>query len=72
MGKTRRLIGCQLLLGFHIRLTSVFGNAEFKSIVMCNLQSVFSCISILKSFKPKLYFRLINRADFCTVCHMLD
>ena len=34
--------------------TSVFGNAEFKLIVTCNLNSIFSSISILKSCKPKL------------------
>ena len=50
----------------------MFGNAQFKLIVMCNLYSIFSCISILKSCKLKLYYNLNDRADFCTVCHMLD
>ena len=50
----------------------MFGNAEFKSIVMCNLYSRFSCMSTLKSWKLKLYFSQNDRADFCTVCHMLN
>ena len=57
---------------FHIRLISVFGKGEFKLIVMCNLCSVFRCISILKSCKLELYCSLNERADFCTVCHMFD
>ena len=72
MGYTPRLICVHLLLGFHIRLISVFGNAEFKLIVMCNLYSIFSCIIILKSRKPKLYSSVNNRSDFCTVCHKFD
>ena len=32
---------------FHFRLISVFGNAEFKLIVMCNLSSIFSGINKL-------------------------
>ena len=39
---------------------------------MCNLYSIFSCINILNSCKLKLYSGLNDRADFCTVCHMLD
>ena len=66
------LICSQLLLEFYIRLMSVFGNVEFKLIVMCNLYSIFSCISILKSCKPTLHCSLNDRAFFCTVCHMLD
>ena len=60
------------MLRFHIRLISVFGNTEFKLTVMCNLYSIFSCISILKSCKPILYCSLNDRADFCTTCHMVD
>ena len=48
----------QLLVGFHIRIISVLGNAELKLIVMCKLYRKFSCISILKNCKPKLYCRL--------------
>ena len=33
----------------YCRLISVFENVEFKLIVICNLYSIFSCISILKS-----------------------
>ena len=40
MGHTFRLVCSQLLLGFDIRLISVFGKAEFKLIVMCNLHLV--------------------------------
>ena len=36
-------------------LISVFGNAKFKLIVMCDL-----------------HCSLNDRADFCTVCHLLD
>ena len=72
MGKTSWLICSQLRLGFHIRKISVFGNTEFNLIVMCKLYSIFNCISILKSCKPKLYCSLNGRADFCIVCHMLD
>ena len=50
----------------------MFGNAEFKLIVMCNLYSIFSYISQLKSSKLKLYCSLNDMADFCTVCHMFD
>ena len=57
---------------FHIKLVSVFGNVEFKAIVMCNLYSIFRCISTLKSCKFKLYCSLNDRADFCTVCYILD
>ena len=67
-----RLVCSQVLLGFDIRLISVFGKAEFKLIVMCNLYSIFSSISILKSCKLKLFCSLNDKADFCTVCHMLD
>ena len=70
--KTCMLLCSQILLGFHIRLISVFENSEFKLIEMSNLYSIFSCISILKSCSPKLYCSLNDRADFCTVCHMLD
>ena len=51
---------------------SMFGNAEFKLIVMCNLYSIVSCTSILKSCKLKSYCNLSDRADFCTICYMLD
>ena len=50
----------------------MFGKGECKLIVMCNLYSIFSCISILKSRKLKLYCILNDRADFSTVCHMFD
>ena len=50
----------------------MFGNAEFKLIVMYNSYSIFSCISILKSCKLKLYCSLNDRTDLCTVCNMLD
>ena len=43
-----------------------------KQIAMCNLYSIFSCISILENWKPKLYCSRDDRADFCTVCLMLD
>ena len=33
---------------------------------------IFSCISILKSCKLKLYSSVNYWADFCTVCIMLD
>ena len=33
----------------------MFGNAQLKVIVMCDLYSIFSCISILKSCKLELY-----------------
>ena len=62
----------QLLVGFHIRIISIFGNTEFKSIVMCNLYRIFTCIRILKSCKSKLYCSLDDKAHFCTACHMLD
>ena len=39
---------------------------------MWNLFSLFSGINILKSCKPKLYCSRNDRADFFTVCHMLD
>ena len=39
---------------------------------MCNLYSIFSCISTLKSCKLKLYCSLNDRADFCIVCYVLD
>ena len=39
---------------------------------MCNLYIIFSGTSILKSRKLKLYCCLNDRADFCTVFHMLD
>ena len=48
------------------------GNAEFKLIVMCYLCCILSCISILKSCELKLYDSVDDRADFCTVCHILD
>ena len=67
MGYTCRLVCSQLLVGFHILLLSVFGNTEFKLIVMCYFYSIFSCISILKSCKPKLYCSIDDRADFGTV-----
>ena len=51
----------QILVGFHVRIINVFGNTKFTLIVMCNLYSVFSCISILKSYKPKLYCSLDDR-----------
>ena len=44
----------QFLLEFRIQIISVFGKIEFEIIVMWNLCSIFSCISILKSFKSKL------------------
>ena len=50
----------------------MFGNAQLKVIVMCDLYSIFSCISILKSCKLELYCSLNDRADFCIVCHMLN
>ena len=50
----------------------MFGNAKLKLIVMCNLYSIFSGISVLKSCKSKLCCSLNDRANFCTVCHMLD
>ena len=50
----------------------MFGNDEFKLIVMCYLYSILSCISTLKRCKLKLYCSLNDRADFCTVCHILD
>ena len=53
-------------------VTSAPGNAELQLIVMCNLYCMFSCICTLKSCKPKLYCCLNDKADFCTVCHMLD
>ena len=53
-------------------LISVFGNTGFTLIVLCILYSIFSCISIMKNCKPKLYGSLDDRADFCTLCHMLD
>ena len=46
MGKTCRLICSQLLVGFHIRIISLFGNPEFKLVVISNLYSIFSSISI--------------------------
>ena len=70
--KHAEFVCIQLLLGFHIRLRNVFGNVEFKLIAKCNSYSIFSCISIPKSCKPKLYCTRSDRADFCTVCHMLD
>ena len=54
MGQTCRIICRQLLIVFYIRLIRVFGNAEFKLIVMYNLCSIFNCISTLKNCKPKL------------------
>ena len=42
MGKTCRLICSQLLFEFDIQLISVFENAEFKLIVMCNLYTIFT------------------------------
>ena len=72
MGKTCGFICNQLLEGFPNQLISVFENAEFKLIVMCNLNSIFSCISLLKSCKHKLYCSLNDRSDFGIVCHMLD
>ena len=36
-------------------------NSEFKLTIMCNLYSIFGCISILKSCKPKLYCSLNDR-----------
>ena len=39
---------------------------------MCNLSNKLSCISIPKSCKPKLYGNLDDRADLCTVCHVLE
>ena len=50
----------------------MFGNVELKLIVKCNFYSIISCISKLKSRKLKLYCSLNDRADFCTVCHVLD
>ena len=50
----------------------MFGNVELKLIAMCNLYSIFSCISILISCKLKSYCSLNDRAYFCTVCRMLD
>ena len=50
----------------------MFGNNEFKLIVVCNLYSIVSSISILKSCKLKLYFSLNDKAGFCTICHILD
>ena len=47
-------------------------NEEFKLVVLCNLYSIFNCIRILKSCKPKLYCSLNDSADFCTICHKLD
>ena len=34
--------------------------------------SIFSCISILNSNKPKLFCSLDDKVDFYTVCHVLD
>ena len=54
----------------HFLLTSVISlleNTEFKLIVMCNVFRLFGCISTVKSYKPKLYCSLNDRADFCTV-----
>ena len=50
----------------------MFGNAEFRLIVMCNLYSIFSCISIQKSCKLKLCCSLNDMEDFCTICPMLE
>ena len=50
----------------------MFGNAEFKLIVMCNLYSIFRCISILKSCKLKIYYSVNDKADIGTICHMFD
>ena len=50
----------------------MFGNEEFKLIVMCNLCSIFGCINILKNCKLKLYCSLNDRADVCTVCYLFD
>ena len=47
-------------MGFHIRIISVFGNAEMKLSVMCNFYSVFGRISIMKSCKPKLLYNRRN------------
>ena len=49
-----------------------FGNVEFKFIVMCNLYSIFSRRNIHKSCNFKLCCSLSDRADFCTVYHLLD
>ena len=40
-----RVFCSQLLIGFRIQLISVFGNTEFKLIVVCNLRSILSSIS---------------------------
>ena len=56
----------QLLVGFHIRIISVFEKAEFKLIAMYNL------FSILKTCKPKLYCSLDDTGDSCTVCYVFD
>ena len=45
---------------------SGFGNIKFKLIVMYNLYSISSCITILKSSKPKVFWSLDDRADFST------
>ena len=65
-------ICCELLVGFHIRIISVFGNTEIKLIEMCNFYSIFSCISKLNGCKPKLYCGLDDREDYCSVCQVLD
>ena len=53
IGLICRLICCQFLVEFHVRTISIFGNIEFKFIVMCNLNSTLSCKSILKSCKSR-------------------
>ena len=75
MGLTWRLICCQLIVKFHIQIISVFGNIEFKLIVMCNLYSVLICKSILKNCRLNLDYNvagLDDRADFCIVCDALN
>ena len=42
----------------------MFENTEFKLIVICNLYSILSCISILKSSKLKSYCSLNDRAVY--------
>ena len=53
----------------HLRRISIFGNTEFKLIVLCCC--ILSCISILRSFISKLYCSLDDRAHFWSVCDVL-
>ena len=50
-------------------MISIFGNIEFKLIIMFNLHSILSCQNLLKNCYPNIHSNLDCKVDFCNLSY---